>query len=211
MSETLPRPRRWLTWLLVAGISLLVVLFAAFRMRSGARVQYFTAKVTQGDVRDAVDATGTINAVTTVQVGSQVSGRVAKLYVDFNSKVHQGQVIALIDPALFRAALDQATADLESAKASVVSAEADLEKARALAAQTKSDYERNVPLAQRDYVTQQALVDTKGTYDVAKALVDGAAAAVDQAKAQVRLKGAALAVARTNLDYTVIRSPMMGQ
>ncbi len=187
-----------------------MVLGAAFRARGGDRVHYFTAKVARGDVRDVVDATGTINAVTTVQVGSQVSGQIAKLFVDFNSRVHKGEIVARIDPALFQAALDQANAGLESSKASVVSAQADLEKAVALAAETKSDYERNVPLAAHDYVTQQTLTDTKGTYDVAKAAVDGAAAAVNQAKAQVKLNAAAVAVAQTNLDYTVIRSPIDG-
>jgi HlyD family secretion protein len=202
--------RRRITWIVLATLAALVVLGAAFRMRGGDRVHYFTAKVAKGDIRDVVDATGTINAVTTVQVGSQVSGQIAKLFVDFNSRVHKGEIVARIDPALFQAALDQATADLESAKANVMSAQADLEKARALAVQTKSDYERNIPLAEKDYVTQQTLTDTKGTYDVNKAAVDGAAAAVDQTKAQVKLKAAAVAVAQTNLDYTVIRSPIDG-
>lgn len=209
MSNPLAGTRTRVAWAVVAGI-VLVAVFAAFRLHTGARVQYFTAKITRGNIRDVVEATGTINAVTTVQVGSQVSGQIAKLYADFNSRVHKGQLVALIDPALFQAALDQATADLESAKANVLSAQADLEKAKALATQTKSDYERNVPLARSDFVTQQSLTDTKGTYDVAKASVDGAAAAVDQAKAQVKLKAAAVAVARTNLDYTVIRSPIDG-
>jgi HlyD family secretion protein len=210
MSDAPSRSRARITWAVLAGVFVLVALFVAFRIRSGAHVQYFTAKVSRGEIRDVVDATGTINAVTTVQVGSQVSGQIAKLHADFNSTVHKGQVVALIDPALFKAALDQAAADLESARANVVTAQADLERARALAEQTKSDYERSVPLAKSDYVTQQALTDAKGTYDVAKASVDGAAAAVDQAKAQVKLKAAAVAVARTNLDYTVIRSPIDG-
>src|SRR5271170_4635553 len=98
-------------------------------MRGGDRVHYFTAKVARGDIRDVVDATGTINAVTTVQVGSQVSGQIAKLYADFNSRVHKGEIVARIDPALFQAAVDQAAADLESSRASVVSAQADFEKA----------------------------------------------------------------------------------
>ncbi len=82
-------------------------------------MQHFTAKVERGDIHDVVDATGTINAVTTVQVGSQVSGQIAKLNADFNSRVHKGDIVALIDPALFKARSDQATADLESAKANV--------------------------------------------------------------------------------------------
>ena len=73
----------------------------------------------RGDIKDSVEATGTINAVITVQVGSQVSGTIAKLNADFNSRVHKGDVVALIDPALFKGALLQATADLENAKANL--------------------------------------------------------------------------------------------
>ena len=83
----------------------------------------------RGDVHNVVDVTGTINAVTSVLVGSQVSGTIAKLGADFNSRVRKGDVIAVIDPALFEGALQQATADLESAKANVVAARANLEKA----------------------------------------------------------------------------------
>jgi HlyD family secretion protein len=210
MSEHASARTQRLKWIAGVGIATLAAVLVAFRLHGGAHVQYFTAAVGRGDIRDVVDATGTVNAVTTVQVGSQVSGRIATLHADFNSRVHHGDVVAVIDPALFRAAVEQAAADLESAKANVTSAEADLERARATAVQTKSDYERNVPLAEREFVTQQALTDAKGTYDVAKASVDAAAAAVDQAKAQVKLKQAALVVARTNLDYTVIRSPIDG-
>jgi len=157
-----------------------------------------------------VEATGTDSAVTTVQVGSQVSGQIASLKADFNSRVHRGEIIALIDPTLFQAALDQATADLASAKATVTSTEADLEKARATLAQAESDYERYVPLVAHDYATAQTLTDMKATVDVDKAGVDGEVAAVAQAKAQVMLKEAAVAVARANLNYTVIRSPIDG-
>ena len=88
--------------------------------RHGEPLHYFTAKVEQGDIRDAVEATGTVNAVMTVQVGSQVSGTIAKLNADFNSRVRKGEVIAVIDSSLFQGALQQAIADLENAKASVV-------------------------------------------------------------------------------------------
>ena len=85
--------------------------------------QHFTAKVERGEIDDVVEATGTINAVITVQVGSQVSGTIAKLNVDFNSRVHKGDVVALIDPALFKGALLQAVADLENSKANVIGGE----------------------------------------------------------------------------------------
>ena len=81
--------------LLLAGIGI----FAAFAMNRKAPTQYYTAKVDRGDIRQVVDATGTINAVTTVQVGSQVSGTISKLFVDFNSKVKKAQVIAFLEEA----------------------------------------------------------------------------------------------------------------
>ncbi|PYT76019.1 MAG: efflux RND transporter periplasmic adaptor subunit, partial [Acidobacteria bacterium] len=80
-------------------------------LSSGSHPQHFTAKVERGDIHDVVEATGTINAVITVQVGSQVSGTISKLFVDFNSRVHKGDLVALIDPALFKGAVQQATAD----------------------------------------------------------------------------------------------------
>src|SRR6266700_7541285 len=103
-------------WLILAGLVVVAGLFAAFGLNHTTQAQHFTAKVERGEIHDVVEATGTINAVITVQVGSQVSGTISKLYVDFNSRVHKGDIVALIDPALFKGALLQATADLENAK-----------------------------------------------------------------------------------------------
>src|SRR5437667_7743113 len=129
-------------WLLVGVLGGLVGLIVLFAFRRGDTAEYLTAKVQQGEIRDAVDATGTVNAVITVQVGSQVSGTIAKLNVDFNSRVHRGEVIALIDPSVLEGALHQATADLESAKAGVAVTEADLAKANAALAQMKAEHAR---------------------------------------------------------------------
>jgi HlyD family secretion protein len=156
------------------------------------------------------NTTGTINAVITVQVGSQVSGTIAKLNVDFNSRVHKGDVVALIDPALFKGALLQAVADLENAKANLVAAHANLEKAKAGLVQTKADYDRAVRLTKDGVMSQQQLDLAKSNYDSANASVGAADANVTQAQAQVSQKDAAVAVAQTNLDYTVIRSPIDG-
>jgi HlyD family secretion protein len=197
-------------WLILAGIALLTGLIVAFRLDRRAAPEYFTSAVERGDIHDVVEATGTINAVTTVQVGSQVSGTIAKLNVDFNSRVHKGDIIALIDDALFHGALLQASADLDNAKANVVGAKANLEKAKATLLQTKADYERSAPLATAKMISAQQLDLVKASYDSANAGVDAAAANVTQAEAQVRQKAAALAVAQTNLDYTVIRSPIDG-
>ena len=197
-------------WLILAGLLVAIGLFAAFGLNRSAQAQHFTAKVERGDINDVVEATGTINAVITVQVGSQVSGTIAKLNVDFNSRVHKGEVVALIDPALFQGALLQAAADLENGKANLSAAQANLDKARATAVQAKADYERTVALHRDGVMSEQQLDLAKANFDAANATVNGAIASVTQAEAQVSLKQAAVTVAQTNLNYTVIRSPIDG-
>ena len=197
-------------WLILAGVVVIAGLVVAFGLNRSTQAQHFTAKVERGEIDDVVEATGTINAVITVQVGSQVSGTIAKLNADFNSRVRKGDVVALIDPALFRGALLQATADLENAKANLVAARANLEKAKAGLVQTKADYDRAIRLTKDGVTSQQQLDLAKSNYDAANATVGGAAANITQAEAQVSQKDAAVAVAQTNLDYTVIRSPIDG-
>ena len=197
-------------WLILSAVAIALGLFATFALTRRDQTQYFTAKVERGTIRDVVDVTGTINAVTTVLVGSQVSGTIAMLGADFNSRVRRGDVIAAIDPALFEGALRQATADLESAKANVMAARANLDKARATQVQTRADYERASSLAAQGMVSKQGLDLAKANYDSAVASVNGAAAAITQTEAQVSQKAAAVSVARANLDYTVIRSPIDG-
>lgn len=197
-------------WLLAGGLGALAAWIALRAVRGGDDVQYLTSTVQRGEIRDAVDATGTVNAVITVQVGSQVSGTIAKLNADFNTRVHKGEVIALIDPSALQGALQQATADLENANASVGVAEADLAKANATLAQTKADFDRASRMAKSGVITQQELDLETANYASAQASADAAAAGVAQARAQVSQKQAAVAVARTNLDHTVIRSPIDG-
>ncbi len=197
-------------WLIVAVAVVAVGGAVVFDLNRNTQAQHFTAKAERGEIKDVVEATGTINAVITVQVGSQVSGTIAKLNADFNSRVRKGDIVALIDPALFKGALLQATADLENAKANLVAAQANLEKAKAGLVQTKADYDRAMGLFQSGIMSQQQLDVAKANYDSANAGVNGAAASVTQAEAQVSQKKAAVEVAQTNLDYTVIRSPIDG-
>src|SRR5437870_2782502 len=197
-------------WYIVTSLVVLAGLFVGFGLNHSAQPQHFTAQIERGDIHDVVEATGTINAVITVQVGSQVSGTIAKLNVDFNSRVHKGDIVALIDPALFQGALLQASADLDNAKANLVAAKANLEKAKASAQQTKADYDRSAQLTKDSITSQQQLDLAKANYDSANAAVGAAAANVSQAEAQVSQKAAALTVAQTNLNYTVIRSPIDG-
>src|SRR6267143_1221640 len=197
-------------WLILAGAVVVAGLFVAFSRNHNNAPQHFTAKVDKGEIHDVVEATGMIHAVITVQVGSQVSGTISKLYVDFNSRVHKGDTVALIDPALFKGALLHATADLENAKANLVAARANLEKAKAGLVQTKVDHERTAGLFKSGILSQQQLDLAKANYDSANATVGAAAANFTQAEAQVSQKEAAVTVSQTNLTYTVIRSPIDG-
>jgi HlyD family secretion protein len=197
-------------WLIVAGVVVIAGLFVAFSLNKGAQPQHFTAKVERGEIRDVVEATGTINSVVTVQVGSQVSGTIAKLNADFNSRVHKGDVVALIDPALFQGALLQATADLENAQANLEAARANFEKAKATLVQTEADYDRAVGLTRDGVMSPQQLDLAKSNYEAANASAGAATANITQAQAQVHQKKAAVTVAQTNLNYTVIRSPING-
>jgi HlyD family secretion protein len=197
-------------WLIVILVLAAIAILAAFQFKGNDKPQYYVAKVERGDIHDVVEATGTINAVTTVQVGSQVSGTISKLYADFNSRVKKGEVIAQIDPALFQGALLQARADYANAKANRVAAQANLEKAKAAAAQTRADYQRNLGLAQQGIISQQQLDLAKANSDTNDAAVSATAAAVTQAAAQEEQKAAAVTVAQTNLDYTTIHTPIDG-
>ena len=197
-------------WLIAVGMVVAAAVFAAFRFGAQDKPQYFTTKADRGDIHQIVEATGTINAVITVQVGSQVSGTISHLFADFNSRVKKGQVVAHIDPALFEGAVLQAKGDLANAKANVASTKANLEKARATAVQTKADYERAVGLTKEAVMSQQQLDLAKANYDSAIAGVSAADAQVTQAIAQVQQKEAALTVAQTNLDYTTIHAPIDG-
>ena len=209
MNET-PRFAWRKKWLIFAGVVVLALLAAAPLLHRGSPVQYLTSKVEQGEIRDSVDATGVVNAVVNVQVGSQVSGTIAKLNADFNSRVRKDEIIAEIDPRLFQGALLQSTADLENARANVIAAEANRKKAEATLVQTRADFDRAQALTATHIESQQALDLARANYAAAKSAVDAATAEVTQARAQVTQKEAAVAVSRTNLNYTIIRSPIDG-
>ena len=207
LGEFMKKKRAWLILIAVLGLAALLTVFGFNR---NTPAQHFTAKVERGEINDVVEVTGTINAVITVQVGSQVSGTIAKLNADFNSRVHKGDVVALIDPALFKGALLQAAADLDNANANLLATRANLEKAQAALVQAKADYDRAFGLARDGVMSQQQFDQAKMNYDSTKASEKAAAASITQAQAQASQKKAAVEVAQTNLDYTVIRSPIDG-
>jgi HlyD family secretion protein len=202
--------RHWIIAALTAAIVVAVGLFGAFSTRGDNKSQYFTTKAEHGDIREVVEATGTINAVITVQVGSQVSGTIAKLNADFNSRVKKGQLVAQIDPALFEGTLLQNKSDLANAQANLVAARANLEKAQATASQAKADYERNKGLAAAGVFSPQQLDLARANAETAVAAVSAAQAQITQAQAQVKQKEAAVEVAQTNLNYTTIHAPIDG-
>jgi HlyD family secretion protein len=162
----------------------------------GNGVQFKTAKVTRGEIRAAVTATGTASAVTTVQVGTQVSGTVKKLFVDYNSPVKKGQLLAQIDPELSEAKVAQSRANLQAAVANV-------EKAEAALTDADRTLERNRTLFAKNYIARSDL-DTAETSRLT------ALAQVKVAKAQVEQQRAALNQDETTLSYTRILSPVDG-
>jgi HlyD family secretion protein len=197
-------------WTIIGVLLAAIGLLTAFKYESKNTPQYFTEKVQKGDIQNVVQATGTINAVTTVQVGSQVSGTIQTLSADFNSHVKKNQVIAQIDPSLFKGAMLQAEANLANAQANLVAAKANLAKAQAGANQSKLDYDRSVALANAGVIPAQQLDAAKATSQSNDAAVGAAQAAVTQANAQVQQNSAAVTVAKANLDYTTIKSPIDG-
>ena len=209
LSSVRPYLSRRSTWV-VLGLVAVAAAIGISGSRGGEGTKHYTAKVLKGEIRDVVDATGTVSAVITVQVGSQVSGTIQELRADFNSRVKKGDVIAMIAPQLFQGAVLQAEADVANSRATVLVSEANLEKARANLAQTKAEFDRVTQLAAQKIESQQAVDLAKANYDTSRASVEGAQANIAQARAQVRQKDAAVAVSRTNLDYTVIRSPIDG-
>jgi HlyD family secretion protein len=197
-------------WFILGLVAVVIAILAAFTLNRKAGPEYFTSMADEGDIRSVVDATGTINAVITVQVGSQVSGNVSQLFADFNSHVKKGQLIAQIEPSLFEGAVLQAKADLENAKANLATSKANLEKSKAALDQTKADYFRALGLTKDGVMSQQQLDLAKANYDSAVAAVSGSEATVTQAVAQIDQRRAALSVAQTNLDHTHIYAPIDG-
>lgn len=118
-------------WLLAGSIPAIAIVAAVFfYSRNAHPPQYATARIDRGDIDSTVTTTGNLNAVITVQVGSQVSGNIIALYADFNTKVKKGQLVAEIDPAPFKAVVDQDAATLNAAKAAIVTAQATLAKSQ---------------------------------------------------------------------------------
>jgi HlyD family secretion protein len=202
-------------WVLAAAILIVLGTATAFlKVHSTGKAAYITAKLDRGDIESTVTTTGNLNAVITVQVGSQVSGNIIALYADFNTKVKKGQLVAEIDPAPFKAAVDQAAATLNAAKAAVMTAEAtvaksqsDLVSAQANIATQKANVvkaQSAVALAKVENDRRQIMVangiTSQEDADTAKSAYDQGLASLDAARAAVNAADAAADSARITVD-----------
>jgi HlyD family secretion protein len=171
--------------------------YAYWRMGNGPKEPpYLTTPVAKANIRQVVSSTGTLQAVTTVLVGSQVSGTIAKLNVDFNSKVIKGQIVAELDQARFAARVEETRANVLAAQASFAKSKVALEDAERTLKRVKE-------LKQRELVSQSELDAAQTAYDSARSQVNVTQAQVGQAQASMNQ-------AQIDLGYTIIRSPVDG-
>jgi HlyD family secretion protein len=191
---------------------------------SDMATSYRTAKIERGALQAAVSSSGTVNPVSQVSVGSQVSGQIKELLADFNTEVKQGQLIARIDPESFEYKVRQASADVESARAAVLNAQANINavmasvsKARLDADNAQRDLVRKQELLAKNFISQADFENTRNSagtlaesVKVAQAQLEVARAQAVSAQAVVRQREAALAQAKVDLERTEIRSPVDG-
>ncbi len=190
----------------------------------GAAPEYRLGKIERGSITAAVSATGTVNPVTVVQVGSQVSGQLKEVLVDFNSAVRKGQVIARIDSDSFTLRVNQAMADVEAARATVLTQQANVAALRAEVSRAKvgladaeREFQRNKMLHEKNFVSAAALDKAEFSFrnaqeqvKVAQAQLAVGESQVRNVEALVRQRESQLAQARVDLDRTTIRAPVDG-
>ncbi len=196
---TLAGRRHLRQWRLIGAAVPVLAIAAAVGWWAAHRevpVRYSTAAVTRGAVTRKVSATGTVNPVLTIIVGTYVSGVIQQLYCDYNTQVKQGQICAKIDPRPYQSVVDQDKANLGVAKAQ-------LEKDKANLVYADINSQRNAKLAARQYASQDVADNARSVYEQAKAQVE-----LD--KATIEQRAAELAASQVNLDYTNIVSPVDG-
>jgi HlyD family secretion protein len=182
---------------LIGMVIIILILAGGFFLRqlnsqNGSNQKFRLAKVERGEINLVVTATGTINPVINVLVGSQVSGTIKALYADFNSQVKEGQVIAQIDAAIFEAQVEQGRASVLNAQANLLNAQANLENAKAnltkanvAVLDAKRTLDRNQPLLEKKIIAQATLDTAQTNYETAVAQTDVAKAQVESAKSQI--------------------------
>jgi len=218
------RMNRWLYPLLGLALAVGALYFWQPWKRDAPTLQYRLAPIERGPLSAAVSSSGTLNALVTVQVGSQVSGQIKAIHADFNSEVKRGQVIARLDPGTFESRVAQVEADLRAAQGSVevahgtmASREAEATKAELAVADARRDLARKQRLIEQGFLSAAELDGARYALDsaieqarLARAGVAVAQAQIGAALAQVAQRQAALRQARVELEHTVIRSPVDG-
>jgi HlyD family secretion protein len=197
---------------LYVGVLVFTLLLTGFiYLRKGDnREKYITARIERGNISEIVTATGTLSAVTTVEVGSQITGKIKALYADFNSQVKKGQVVAQIEPEPFQAKVDSAKADLAAAKAAVAMSRATLEKDKVNLEQARRNLKRIEELYRKGIVSENERDLAQTNYDSAVAQLKADEASYRNAIAQVEQRKANLESAELDLSHTKIVSPVDG-
>ena len=172
--------------------------------------KYKMAKAESGPLTAAVSATGTLNPVVSVQVGSQVSGQIKEILVDFNSPVKAGQLIARLDPETYQHRVRQAEADVDAARAGQGVQQAEVARARANLSNAQRDYERKKTLVEKNFISPAERDTAQNNLDAARASLASAEAQVKNGEAVVRQREAQLAAARVDLERTSIKAPVDG-
>jgi HlyD family secretion protein len=211
------------TYIAIGCLVVLIALWVYVRGRSSAP-KYTTAVVKSGNITSVVQATGTINPLTTIPVGSYVSGTVKYIFADFNTRVKNGQVLAQLDPAIYEAQVTQSRGNLQNAEANLLTLQANVQAAEANLAKAQANARYEVATAKRsqDLYTagvvstdsneqiQSSLGQAQAEVKSAQAAVEQARAQLAQAKTQITAMQGALDAAETNLKYTTVVSPIDG-
>ena len=182
-------------YIALIGILIIAIVAIIFFFKNGS-TKYVTKEITRGTITEYVEASGTIKPINTIAVGTQVSGTVAKIYVDYNSQVKKGQLLAELDPSLFQSNVDQSTAKLNNAQAAYSKALANLEY-------KKNNYKRYEHLYAKNYVSRDEVELARSNYLTAQADVNAA-------RAEMNAQQATLKNNLTNLGYSKITSPVDG-
>lgn len=196
--------------LLVATATIWAVFFRPESTADVGSFEIVTAKVETGDVARIVSASGAVRALTTVEVGSQLSGQIIELNADFNSEVKSGEIIALIDPQTFDSRVESAKADVQSAEANLAVQQANIASAEATFAQAERDYARQEALYAADAVARSTLENNERALAVAKASLDVSRAQLRTSNATLSQRKASLRSVQVDLERTIIRSPIDG-
>ena len=216
--------RKWWAWLAVVAVLVAGAAGYGYWQQKNGGPEYKTGKVEKGAITASVSASGTLSPVVQVQIGSQVSGQLRDVLVDFNSEVKQGELIARIDPQTFETRVQQAQADVDAARAQVMTQQANIAAQRAMLAkaevdlaEAKRDLDRKQQLVDKGFISGAERDKAQATFNSATEQVNTAraqgavaAAGLRNAEAVVKQREAALAQAKIDLGRTEIRAPVNG-